>query len=115
MFEEVIYFDGNCVMIDGDFATYDGGIIQYGFGNTEKTGDSVYSDRLYGWDSKKYNETCQKIWGNQGQAFYSDRHPEDVEKFLRIMLDNENVTLVRILRYENAATGYPYWRFDFNR
>jgi hypothetical protein len=105
MFEEVIYFGG-------DFAKYDGGIIQYG--NTEKASESVYSDRLYGWDSKKYNETCQKIWGNQGQAFYSDRHPEDVEKFLRIMLDNENVTLVRILRYENAATGYPYWRFDFN-
>ncbi len=115
MIEEVIYFDGNGVMIGYDFARYDGGIIQYGFGNNEKASESVYSDRLYGWDSKKYNETCQKIWGNQGQAFYSDRHPEDVEKFLRIMLDNENLTLVRILRYENTSNGFPYWRFDFKK
>lgn len=108
MFEEVTYFG------DG-FGKYDGGIVQYGYDNTKKASDSVYSDRLYGWDSEKYNKVCMKIWGNQGQCFYSDRQPEDVEKFIRIMFDNENITLVRILRYENVATGYPYWRFDFNK
>ena len=99
---------------DNGLMKYDGGVVQYGFGNDEKVDNSVYSDRLYGWDSKKFNEVCINIWGNQGQCFYSDRQPEDVEKFLRLVINNENIVLKRILRYENASNGYPYWRFDFN-
>ena len=108
MFEVFDYYSSDGPM------KYDGGVIQYGFGVDEKVDSSVYSDRLYGWDSKKYNKVCREVWGNEGQYFYPDRQPEDIEKFLRIILNNENIVLKRVLRFENACNGFPYWRFDYS-
>jgi hypothetical protein len=88
-----------------------GGVIQFS-SDTEGT-HSVYSDRMYGWNSEKYNECCQKIWNNMGQCFYEDRRPEDVERFLRLYTGDDTLVLCKIIRYENQSNGYPYWRFDY--
>lgn len=101
--DEVIYFGGN-------YDKYEG-LIQFSNGIEPK--HSVYSDRLLGWNYEKFNECCQKVWGDAGQAFYSDRKPKEVEKFLRFYTDDETLTLCRIIQYENMSNGYPYWRFDY--
>lgn len=72
---------------------------------------TVYSDRLYQWDSKKYNECCEKVWHNHGQYFDS-RKPDEIERFLSLYYDRD-ITLVSIYEYENASNGFPYWRFDY--
>lgn len=73
----------------------------------------VYSDRLYQWDSKKYNALCLKHFGDIGQYFDS-RPREKIEAFLRDYYDTyADFELTRICQGCNAATGYPYWVFDF--
>lgn len=94
---------------------YDGGVIQHFDGNAEAITDSVYSDRLYGWNYDKYNEACMRVWGNTGQGFYSNRTPDQVEKFLQIYTGDDSIRLHRILRFENYSNGYPYWRFDYSK
>lgn len=69
----------------------------------------VYSDRLWEWDSKKYNKCCREVFGNQGQ-FFSNRKPEDIERFLSLYFGKE-VKLTAILQGCNAGNGYPYWVF----
>ena len=88
-----------------------GGVIQFS-GETEGT-HGVYSDRMNGWDHNKYNECCRKVWNNEGQLFYEDRSPAEVEKFLRLYIEDDTLVLCKITRYENQSNGYPYWRFDY--
>ena len=88
-----------------------GGVIQ--FDNNAEPKHSVYSDRMYGWNSKKYNECCRSIWNDESQVFYDDRTPEEVERFLRAYTEDETLTLCRIIRYERID-GYSVWRFDYN-
>ena len=102
--EEVTYYANGRVMNDGTVVQFD---------SRKKSNNSVYSDRLYQWDSEKYNTCCQKIWGNEGQSFYG-RDAESIEKFLRLYFDNQDIVLCKIVRYENVASGYPYWHFMFN-
>ena len=99
--EEIIYSNGT---------NFRDGIISYD--NHQVPNNSVYSDRLYQWDYKKYNSLCEEIFGESGQSFFS-RKTEDVEKFLRLYIGNENLVLCRITQYENQSNGYPYWRFDY--
>ena len=88
-----------------------GGVIQFS-GETEGT-HSVYSDRMIGCDHTKYNKCCQKVWNDKGQLFYEDRSPAEVEKFLRLYIEDDTLVLCKITRYENQSNGYPYWRFDY--
>lgn len=100
-----------------DIFTYFGNTDEYGgviqFSGDCDGNDSVYSDRMFGWDHEKYNECCRKVWGDEGQLFYDDRRPEEVERFLRLYTGDDTLVLCRIIRYENQSTGYPYWRFDY--
>ena len=72
---------------------------------------SVYSDRLYQWNAKKFNECCNIVWNNSRQ-YFSNRTPEEIEKFLSLYFTKE-IKLVAIYEYENASNGFPYWRFDY--
>lgn len=70
---------------------------------------AVYSDRMLGWDKKKFDNACEQVFKNHGQMF-GDRNPEDIEKFLSIYLDKE-VKLKGIIQGCNQWNGYPYWAF----
>jgi len=74
-------------------------------------GDCVYSDRLFQWDTEKYNESCKKVWCNTGQ-YFSSRNPKDIEKFLSEYYDKE-VKLTMIMEGCNVSNGFPYWIFFF--
>jgi len=80
-------------------------------GHIKGKGDCVYSDRLFKWDTEKYNESCKKVWSNTGQNFGS-RNPKDIEKFLSEYYDKE-VKLTTIMEGCNASNGFPYWVFFF--
>lgn len=70
----------------------------------------VCSDRLYKWDSKKYNKCCREVWGNEGQ-YFDCREAEDIEKFLRLYNDDPDLELRKIAEGCNVSNGYPYWVF----
>ena len=72
---------------------------------------SVYSDRLYQWDSEKFNNLCQKHFGNESQYFYN-RSPKKIEEFLCDYLD-ELIKIIRISKTEHKAHGNPIWFFEF--
>lgn len=78
--------------------------------NREKS-KTVYSDRMYSWDYKKFNECCEKIWGNTGQ-FFNDRKAKDINKFLNLYFEKE-VKLTVILNCCNQSNGFPYWCFIY--
>ncbi|MCW8829982.1 MAG: hypothetical protein OQK32_00495 [Gammaproteobacteria bacterium] len=75
-----------------------------------KPKDTIYSDRLYEWDSDKYNTLCEKHFGDRGQ-WWNTREAEKIEAFLSDYLGRP-VTLINIEKQENKATGFPVWRFD---
>lgn len=74
-------------------------------------GKSVDSDRLYQWDSNKYNECHLKIWNNTRQDFFYAT-PEEINKFLNLYF-NRNLKLLAILQCCNCGNGYPYWTFIY--
>jgi hypothetical protein len=74
--------------------------------------DSVYSDRLLGWDFKKHDELCMKHFGNEGQN-WSNRDPMKIQKFLEEFLEKPGLTLCEIIEGCNKSNGYPYWVFLF--
>lgn len=78
---------------------------------SSKEDNVVYSDRLYQWDSKKYNQLCQKHFGNEGQ-FWNNRQPQKIEEYLSDYLEKK-VKLTQIRQTENASSGYPIWIFKF--
>lgn len=69
---------------------------------------TLYSDRLYQWDSEKYNELCKKHFGDKGQI-WSGRSVETTEKFLAEYLDKESVKVIAMIEGCNVSNGYPYW------
>lgn len=81
-------------------------------GCDKKANGSVYTDRLYQWDYKKYNKLCEKHFGNKGQ-YFDQRKPEKIEAFLRDYTDNQELILIEIIEYCNQATGFPVWRLDY--
>ncbi len=79
--------------------------------NHEEDDSAVYSDRLWQWDSEKYDRCCMGVWGNRGQMFY-DRKPEEIQRFLSLYLGKE-VVLTQIKQEQNASSGYDYWLFCY--
>lgn len=76
----------------------------------EQAGGGWYSDRMFQHDHKKYNRAAQEVWGNQGQ-YFSQRTPEDIERFLRLYMEDDSLVLVTILQMCNVSSGYPLWYF----
>ena len=72
---------------------------------------TVYSDRLFQWDSEKYNKCCEEIFGNHGQ-YFDDRNPEDINKFLNKYLGKE-VKLTAVLQSCDGSTRYPVQKFVY--
>lgn len=73
----------------------------------------VYSDRLWQWDSGKYDKCCQEVFGDTGQ-YFSRRKPEDIERFLSLYFGDE-IELLAILEGCNQGNGYPYWIFFYDK
>lgn len=73
---------------------------------------SVYSDRLYQWDSEKFNKLCLKHFGDQGQCFY-DREVTKIEAFLREYNNKPELQLVSIEQGCHVSNGYPFWVFHY--
>ena len=71
---------------------------------------TVYSDRLYQWDSEKFNTCCELVWGNRGQHF-DKRTKSSIEQFLSLYMD-KNVEVVYI-EPQTGYNGYTVWRFDY--
>jgi hypothetical protein len=90
--------------------SYDAYVTWKGDYNREKN-EAVYSDRLFQWDSKKYNNCCKEVWGNESQYFY-ERNPKEIESFLSKYFEKE-IKLTAIEVGCNMSTGYPYWVFYF--
>lgn len=85
------------------------------FTNTEvKASNTVYSDRLFQWNSDKHDKLCTEYFGNRGQV-WRDRAPESIQSFLRAYIADQSIALVRIVEYCNPSNGYPCWRFDYGR
>ena len=72
---------------------------------------TTWSDRLYQFDSVKYNELCTKHFGDQGQ-YWNQRNVKHIEAFLQDWYEDKSVALVAVIEYCNQATCYPVWRFD---
>lgn len=68
----------------------------------------VYTDRLFQWDPKKYNELCRKHFGNEAQL-WDEREPEKIEVFLRDYMDNPDLVLTMVMQGCNQASGFPLW------
>jgi hypothetical protein len=90
---------------------YDGFVVWRGGSNSEAK-DTIYSDRLYQWDYKKYNLLCLKHFGNKGQ-YWDDRDSKKIEAFLRDYTECPSLRLILVMEYCNQSTGYPCWRFDY--
>ena len=74
---------------------------------------AVYSDRLWQWDSKKYNRFYKKHFGNEGQ-YWDGRGIDKIQEFLRDYYDKPELTLVGVMKGCNVSSGYPYWIFMFD-
>lgn len=77
----------------------------------DKKCNGVDSDRLFQWDSNKYNKCCNVVFGNTGQA-WQNRKPQDIQKFLSLYFEKE-IKLTAIKQNCNVASGFPYWTFLF--
>lgn len=90
--------------------SYDSFVV-WNDGCNKLTSDVIYSDRLWQWDSKKYNTCCMEVWGNQGQ-YFNNREPKDIELFLIKYLGKE-IKLRAIMEGCNMSSGFPIWEFYF--
>lgn len=90
-------------------------IIQWQSEDKElKATNTVYSDRLFQWDANKYAELTKKHFDDSGSNWVNRDH-EKIELFLKEYFDNNELKLVSVIEYCNQATGYPCWRFDYNK
>jgi hypothetical protein len=76
----------------------------------EQANGSAYSDRLYQWDSGKYNSSSQEVFGNEHQS-WNNRSPKMIEQFLRVYWDDPSLILVKVIEHCNVSSGYPVWCF----
>lgn len=79
----------------------------------ETTDEAVYSDRLYQWNSDKFNFAMSGVKGTNQQMFHN-LSPSDIEKFLYLYY-GDNLKLTKIRYGCNVGNGYPYWVFFFRR
>lgn len=80
-------------------------------GNYSETDHAVYSDRLMGWDSKKYRDCCKKAFGDKRGTF-ATHSPCSIEEFLSLYFD-EKITLTGIEQGCNYSSGFPFWIFYY--
>lgn len=71
---------------------------------------AAYSDRLWEFDSLKYENCCSKIFKNTGQRFDNGRNHKTINDFLNLYFEKE-VKLTAIMQGCNQWNGYPYWIF----
>lgn len=77
-----------------------------------KSNGCDYSDRLMQFDYDKFNRCCEEVWGNKGQMFHQGtRSPKDIERFLQLYYDDDEVKLIAIAEGCNVSSGYPTWCF----
>lgn len=74
---------------------------------------SVYTDRLWQWNSHKYDKLCNEHFGDKGQC-WSGRNSKKVQEFLRDYLDKPNLKLAFIKQSCNRSNGFPYWCLAYN-
>lgn len=70
---------------------------------------SYFSDRLRQWDYKKFDECCEKVWGEK-MEYFQNGNPKYIEKFLSLYFERKT-KLTAILEGCNYGNGYPYWIF----
>ena len=80
-------------------------------GDFENTDSRVYSDRLWQWDSEKFNTCCIEVWGNKGQ-YFDNRSCSEIERFLSLYF-NKEVELTGIEEGCNVSSGFPFWVFYY--
>lgn len=73
--------------------------------------NSVDSDRLYQWDSEKYNKCRKEVFNDKGQYFYQ-ADSNKIEKFLSLYFEKE-IKLTAVVQNCNVSSGFPYWTFFF--
>lgn len=81
--------------------------------NKQEYEHSVYSDRLFQWDSQKHDSLCKKHFGNQS-SYWNNRSNDKIEAFLRDYFDKPNIKLVGVMQGCNVSSGYPYWIFMYD-
>ena len=69
---------------------------------------SVYSDRMYQWDSEKFNSCMRKHTGTESQLWNSIS-PAKLQNMFREYFDKPNLKLVRIFNGCNHGNGNPLY------
>lgn len=77
-----------------------------------ESNSSEHSDHMYRREPERFNELVKKHFKDPGHYFDS-RSEESIQSFLRDYFQIPELILVKLERYENASSGFPYWRFDF--
>lgn len=72
--------------------------------------NTVYTDRMRGWDYEKYKELTQKHFGNQSD-YWDNRSPSSIEDFMCEYLDKRVVLCM--IEEQMQYDGYPVWRLDY--
>ena len=93
--------------------TYDA-FVTYRNGENSEITNTVYSDRLRMWDSKKLERLMVKHFNGKGD-YWNNRSPEKIEAFFRDWTDDQTLKLVVVLEGCNVSNGYPYWVFCYHR
>jgi len=94
--------------------SYDPYVVWRAPEGTPQTTSTVYSDRLYEWDSDRFDKLSMKHFGNVAQLWWNSREPSKIQAFLRDYQDNQHILLTLIMDYCNRTTGCPTWRFDYH-
>lgn len=80
--------------------------------NKVKANATYHSDYIVRDDLDKWREAISK--SAMKDKRFENASVEEVEDFLRKVLENDSVKLSLMMEYCNVATGYPLWRFDIN-
>lgn len=79
----------------------------------EGTGNGAYSDRMWSWDSDKFDRFHEKVFKNKEQ-FFGSSQPGRIEAFLRLYFENPTLVLTDVYQDCNRSSGYPLWYFRWN-
>jgi hypothetical protein len=78
----------------------------------EKQNAGFYTDRAFTWDHEKYNDLCQKHFGDHGQ-YWNNRAPSLIQLFVRDYNDDQSLILTKVIEYCNVSNGYPVWYLGY--
>lgn len=76
--------------------------------------NTMYDDRMRSIDVRAYDRAIKAVWGDK-PMWWSERvrDPEKVDQFINAYINKRKVRLYAIYEYENRATGFPCFRFDY--